>query len=94
MELNLGEVRSLIPKEVRIMALTATATVKTCCTICKTLGMSEPVVVADSPNKANIKYMVHLNPGILEETFASVVEELRLYRIYTERVIIFILPYL
>ena len=64
---NLGEVRSLIPKEVRIMALTATATVKTHCTICKTLGMSEPVVMADSPNKANIKYSVHLNPGTLEE---------------------------
>lgn len=90
---NLGEVRSLIPQKARVMALTATATVKTRRAICKTLGMSNPVVVADSPNKPNIKYIVHLHPGTLEETFASVVEELRLYRRYTERVIIFCRTY-
>lgn len=84
------EVRSLIPKETRIMALTATATVKTRHAICKTLGMSDPVVIADFPNKPNIKYTVYLNPGtVLEEIFASVVKELQLYRIYTEWVIIF-----
>ena len=49
------------------MALTATATVQTRTTICKVLGMSDPVVIVESPNKPNIRYIVQLNLGTLEE---------------------------
>ena len=68
---NLGEVRSLIPENVRMLALTATATIETrrAIHVCKTLGMLNPVVVAESPNKPNIKYVVINKPGTLEETF-------------------------
>ena len=73
---NLGEVRSIIPPEVKVMALTATATVQTRKAVCKTLGIVNVAVIAESPNKENIKYVVHHNPETLEETFARLVEEL------------------
>ena len=37
--------------------------------------MTDPVIVTESPSKANIKYLVERNPGTLEKTFASLVEE-------------------
>lgn len=73
---NLGEVRSLIPECVKMMA---TATVETRKAVCKTLGMVNPAIIAESPSKVNIKYIVHHNPGTLVETFAPLVEELRRY---------------
>ena len=90
---NLGEVRSLIPTDVNIMALTATATVQTRKAICKTLGMVAPILVVESPNKPHIKYSIVLNPGTLEETFAPLVEELRHCRQLTDRVIVFCRTY-
>ena len=61
------------------MALTVTATAHTRKPICKlhVLGMIDPVIVAESPSKASIKYMVKHNPGTLEKTFALLVEEVR-----------------
>ena len=85
---NLGDVRSLIPETVRIMALTATATKSTRRDVTKILGMVHPVVVAVSPNKPNIKYVVKGNPGTLEETFAPLVEEVRRRRTSMDRTIV------
>ena len=48
---RLGEVRSLIPESVRIMALTATVTLSTRAKIIKVLGMYKPAVVSVSPNQ-------------------------------------------
>ena len=90
---NIGEVRSLLPNGVHLMALTATATKQTREDICRTLGMINPVVIADSPNKPNIKYSVVRNPGTLEETFESLIEEVRKNRQLTERTIIFCRTY-
>ena len=55
--------------------------------------MINPVVLADSPNKPNIKYSVVRNPGTLEETFESLIEEVRKNRLLTERTIIFCRTY-
>ena len=85
--------RSLLPNGVHLMALTATATKQTREDICRTLGMKNPVVIADSPNKPNIKYSVVRNPGTLEETFESLIEEVRKNRQLTERTIIFCRTY-
>ena len=71
------------------MALTAAATVQTCTTICKVLGMSNPVVIVESPNKPNIKDVFQLNPGTLEEAFASLAKEVQCSRQHTEKTIIF-----
>ena len=90
---RLGEVRSLIPKGVKVMALTATATQATRKSICKSLGLVKPVIVSASPDKPNIKYSVCLNPEGLEETFALVADELQLHRQHTDRTIIFCRTY-
>ena len=55
---RLGEVRSLIPQRVNLLALTATATKEVCLKVSSTLGMMRPVVVALSPSKKNLSYSV------------------------------------
>ena len=90
---NIGEVRSHIPCDVKILALTATATMVTRQSICKILGMTNPAVVSESPNKPNIKYTLCLNPDTLEETFPPLVEEIKRYRQTTQRTIVFCRTY-
>ena len=55
---RLGEIRSLIPSAVRIMALTATVTQETFRVITVAMGMTDPYLILASPEKANIKYIV------------------------------------
>ena len=55
---KLGEVRSLIPYHVKMMALTATATAAPRRRISLILGMREPYVISASPVKANVCYWV------------------------------------
>ena len=85
---QLGEVRSLSPEAVHIMALTATATKATHSAVCHKLGMLHPVVVSQPPNRLNIVYSVIVNPGSIEETFEPLVQEIRRNRTETERAII------
>lgn len=56
--LRTGEIRSLIPRDVRMVALTATATSKLRAQVALTLGMTDELVVSLSPCKANIMYSV------------------------------------
>ena len=56
----LGEVSSIIPESVKVMALTATATDTTRNAIIKTLNMQKPKIVSVSPQKHNIVYAVAL----------------------------------
>ena len=90
---NLGEIRSLIPSNIQLMALTATATKQSRQAICHTLGMKKPVVVYQSPNKPNIFYELHSKSGSLEETLAPLVEELRRERNLMDHVLIFCQKY-
>ncbi len=66
---HLGEVRSLIPRHVYMMALTATATVATRKAILRRLRMKRSIVVAVTPNKGNLTYEVKDKPSI--EDFAA-----------------------
>ena len=52
--LRVGEVRSLIPLVVYLMALTATATKQLRGNVARVLGMSGEAVVARSPSKDNM----------------------------------------
>ena len=87
------KVHSLIPSDVRVLALTAIATVITRKKICNILGMTSPAVVVESPNKPNITYAVQQNPGTLEETFAPLVEDIKRFRHNTDRTIVFCRTY-
>ena len=74
---QVGEVCSLIPETVCVMALTATATVETRKAVCRKLGMVNPMIVCEVPNRPNIRYSVISTPGTLEEAFAPLVEQIR-----------------
>ena len=73
---RLGEIRSLLPFGVKIMALTATATKSVQSSVACTLGMEKPVVVALSPCKANIVYNVGRYTTV-EDTFKPLLHRLK-----------------
>ena len=56
---QIGELRSLIPKTVKIMALTATATAETFQVVKDRLSLVEPFLVAVPPYRDNITYRVN-----------------------------------
>ena len=88
----IGEARSLVPKNVRNMALTATATMTARRQVCRSLGMAHPFIVSQSPNRHNIKHSL-LRATNREETFAPIVEEIRRSRVTMDKVIIFCRTY-
>ena len=56
-----GDVRSLIPETVHIMALTVTAIKSTRHDKIKIMGMIQPTTVFISPNRENITYSVYIS---------------------------------
>ena len=76
---KLGDVRSLIPESVRVMALTATATRRA---VIKQLKKIQPKIVS-----------VLMNTHSLEETFAPLIEGIRQKRKSMDRTIIFCRTY-
>ncbi len=86
---ELRDVCSLLPSNVNIMALTATATKASRRSICRVLGMTKPAIVSQSPNKPNIKYNILAKTGTIEEVFEPMVEEVRRFRTTTDKTIIF-----
>ena len=86
---KLGEVRSLIPSSVKLIALTATATRVTRTRVIKMLNMVDPCIVAASPNKPNITFWVAEKPATMEDTFMPLIERVRTERMSLPRVIIY-----
>lgn len=86
----LGELRSLLKKDVPFICLTATATDATRKVIVKELCMEECVVVENDPNRLNTKYSV-LTPRTnnLYRWFVWLIGELETEQQNTEKVIIF-----
>ena len=56
---KIGELRSLLPTNVGVIALTATATMETYSVTVSRLGMKDPVLVSVSPERSNIYLTVH-----------------------------------
>ena len=83
---RLGELRSIIPEHVNVMALqlTATATVSTRKEI---VDMQDPVIVSVSPMKGNIHYCVARKTTI-SEAFRSICEKLARQRTGIDRIIV------
>lgn len=86
--LRVGEIRSLLPSEVSMLALTATATITLRKHVISILGMRNPYIVSLSPCKENITYNV-INFKSIIETFTPLLKSLLLYRTNAPRVIIF-----
>lgn len=55
---HLGDLRSLLPPSVNIMALTTTSTSSTFYTVCCRLSLSSQMLIGSSPNQSNICYKV------------------------------------
>ena len=62
---DLGNVRSLLPTNINVMALTATATKATLDCVIARLGMQNPVVIGLAPDRPNIKLTVETCPNEL-----------------------------
>lgn len=86
--LRLGEVRSILPHSVHMMALTATASATLRRSVTTTLGMHNIALIEVSPDKANIKYTVSSFSSI-EESFMPLIRNLARQKLEMGRVIIF-----
>ena len=66
---DIGTLRSILPKTINVMALTATATKDTMDCIIQRLSMKEPLVVGTNTGRSNIKYVV--KPLVSQEELCS-----------------------
>ena len=84
---RIGEIQSILPDGVPVIALTATATTQLGNEVIKIIGMYKPQVVAMSPNKENIIYNVgHFSS--IEVTFSPILSKLCVERVKFPRMII------
>ena len=61
--------RSLLPSEVKIMPLTATATTKLRTDVSHVIGLKNELVISKSPSKSNIMYTLAKYSSIAETFF-------------------------
>ena len=85
---HLGEIRSIIPDTVKVMALTATATKSTRVSVVKTLNMQKPIIVSLPPLKENVIYSIAQRTTI-PAGFSALADKLLKERTEMGRVIIF-----
>ena len=71
--LRIGEVRSLVSSSVHMMALTATANKTLRNQVISVLGMKSPKVVAVSPAKFNLMYIIKRYDNI-QDAFATILK--------------------
>ena len=84
---RLGELRSLLPKHVHILAMTATATASRRSVI-KMLGIIDPEVIMENVDKPNLIYSIHKFES-METTFHKLIQTLRRERTRMPRTIIY-----
>ena len=85
---QLGELRPIVPANVTMMALTATATRPLWYDICCILGMINPYVVEVSPNKPNV-FLAYNSFSSIMEILGPIAERLKVHRTNLGRIIIF-----
>ena len=85
---RIGEIRSVLPPRVHVIALTATATHHTRMEVLKRLNMKDCAMVCRSPHKANICLHVRTKPD-LYIAMLPIVEKLLHYRASMDRIIIY-----
>ena len=89
---RLGELRSIISDKVNIIALTATATQETFSCVKACLSLYEPVIVAVSPERSNVKLSVVEVPNV-DDIVLQISEQLKEKRITYPKTIIFCQSY-
>lgn len=60
---HISEIRSLLPKNTNVMALTATASITTREIVIRSLEMQSCYLLTKNPNQLNIKYSVRVKPS-------------------------------
>lgn len=84
----MGEIRSLLPPEVKVLALTATATKSLCAKVSEVIGLIDPLVISVSPCKPNIVYAVS-GFTTISTSFAPILHELKEKKTNFPRMIIY-----
>lgn len=89
---SIGELRSIIPSNVNIVAVTATATFATFEAVKYRLSLQEPVIVGISPNRSNI--FLQVSPNKLLKPFVErITDDMRKERINYPKTLIFCRTY-
>ena len=73
---HIGDIRSLVPSHVNLMALTATATSDTLHSVEQRWSLKAPVIIAMSPYRNNISYEL-ANEASIDEYTSELCEELK-----------------
>ena len=71
---RIAEIRSLMPRNCNILALTATATLATRKIVVESLEMQGCFVMAVNPNKPNIKYIVASKPTDMNYVVSNITQ--------------------
>ena len=90
---NLGEARSIIPRSVNIIALTATATKATREFVQRCLCMTNCFVIQKLPNRLNIKYTVQPKPDDVAIALSAVIDDIAAKGIAAEKTVVFCRTY-
>ena len=83
--LRIGEICSLLPSNVNIMALTATASKQLWMDVSRIIGTTNELVVAKPPSKSNIMYTI-ATFSTIEETFLPIVKKVEKERVRCPRI--------
>lgn len=85
---RIGEIRSLLPNGIPVLALTATITRVNRIEVTKLLGLQNNLIISKPPNKDNIKYRKALFISV-EENFSEMTRQLEVERSCFPRTIIY-----
>lgn len=91
---RIGDLRSLIPKAVKVLALTATATHETVSVVISRLSMNEVRMIALPTSKDNICYQVKSDSAANTETFTDdICKEFSQKRVNFPKTIVYVRTY-
>ena len=90
---NIGEARSIIPRYINVMALTATATKATREFVQQSLCMTNCSVIQKLPNRLNIKYTVQSKPDDVVVGLSSTIDNIAENGVAAEKTVVFCRTY-
>ena len=86
---RISEIRSLVPKDVNLMALTATANLTTRTIVIESLDMRGCHVISQLPNKPNMSYSVVMKSDNHLDLLQPLIDDLCSMGVKCERCIVF-----